>query len=138
MVTEPRYLLDTNICIYIAKRQPPEVRRRFADLAAGEAAISLVTWAELLYGVEGSSRRREAHAVLAELRRALPVLSLSEDTAGHYASIRSELRRSGEIIGNNDLWIAAHARSLGTVLVTNNEREFQRVPGLVLENWARS
>lgn len=134
-MTAARYLLDTNICIYIAKRRPPEVLERFEQLAPGVAAISIITWGELLFGAERSVRRSEALAVLDELRSVLPVLPLGQEAGEHYAAIRADLARRGEPIGNNDLWIASHARAAGLVVVTNNAREFERVPGLLVENW---
>jgi tRNA(fMet)-specific endonuclease VapC len=132
----PRYVLDTNICIYIAKRRPIEVLRRFEQLEPGAAAISVVTWGELLFGAERSVRRPEALAVLEEFRTVLAVLAMADSVGVHYAAIRGDLARRGEPIGNNDLWIASHVRDLGAVLVTNNTREFLRVPGLIVENWA--
>ncbi|MGA4633380.1 type II toxin-antitoxin system tRNA(fMet)-specific endonuclease VapC [Pseudomonas solani] len=130
-----RYLLDTNICIYVAKNSPAEVRERFARHSASELAISVITQGELLYGAEKSQSRERALAVLERLTSLIRVEPLPEEVAAHYGEIRAQLQARGEIIGNNDLWIAAHARSRGWVLVTNNEREFLRVPGLAVENW---
>jgi len=133
----PRYLLDTDICIYISKHRPAEVLHRFRKLRPGEVAMSVVTHGELNYGAWKSSRSAEALAALAELSTLIPVLALEPGVGEHYGQIRSHLESSGRLIGNNDLWIAAHARALGIVLVTNNEKEFPRVPGLVVENWVR-
>ena len=133
----PRYLLDTDICIYIAKHRPAEVLDRFKKLRPGEVAMSVVTHGELSYGAWKSSRSAEALAALSELSTLIPVLAIGPDVGEHYGRIRSQLESSGRLIGNNDLWIAAHACALGVVLVTNNEREFSRVTGLVVENWVR-
>ena len=131
----PRYLLDTNICIYIAKRKPEEVLRRFEALNPGEVAMSLVTCGELLDGAERSSQRAKATEVIRRLVEAVPVLSMDAGTAAHYGNIRAALATAGTMIGNNDLWIAAHARAAALTLVTNNESAFRRVPGLAVENW---
>ena len=133
---EARYLLDTNICIYIRRKKPEEVLRRFRTLRPGEAVLSVITFGELVYGAEKSAQRGAALEVLRELAQALPVQGLPETAAESYGTIRAELERKGEMIGNNDLWIAAHAKAAGLVLVTNNEREFRRVQGLKVQNWA--
>ena len=133
---EPRYLLDTNICIYIRRKKPEEVLRRFRTLQPGEAVLSVITFGELVYGAEKSAQRGAALELLRELAQVLPVQSLPETAAESYGTIRAELERKGEMIGNNDLWIAAHAKTAGLVLVTNNEREFRRVRGLKVQNWA--
>jgi tRNA(fMet)-specific endonuclease VapC len=133
----PRYLLDTDICIYISKHRPAEVLHRFRKLRPGEVAMSVITHGELSYGAWKSSRSAEALAALAELSTLIPVLAVGPSVGEQYGQIRSQLESSGRLIGNNDLWIAAHARALGIVLVTNNEKEFSRVPGLVVENWVK-
>ncbi len=133
---EPRYLLDTNICIYIRQKRPEEVLRRFRKLRPGEAALSVITYGELLYGAVKSERRVAALERLRELVFFLPALSLPETAAEAYGTIRAELEAKGEGIGNNDLWIAAHAIAAGLTLVTNNEREFRRVRRLKIQNWA--
>ena len=133
---DARYLLDTNICIYIRQRRPDEVLRRFQKLRPGEAALSVITYGELLYGAAKSAQRREALERLRELIHLLPALSLPETAAEAYGRIRAELESQGQMIGNNDLWIAAHAIAAGLTLVTNNEREFRRVAGLKIQNWA--
>ena len=130
-----RFLLDTNICIYIRRKKPAEVLRRFRALKAGEVALSVITFGELVYGAEKSAQRAAALELLRELAQVLPVLGLPETAADAYGTIRAELERKGQMIGNNDLWIAAHARAAGLTLVTNNEREFRRVRGLKVENW---
>jgi len=131
-----RFLLDTNICIYVQRKRPPEVLARFSKLKAGEAAISVITWGELLYGAEKSTQRTRALEVLHEFASLIPVLPMHEDAGGHYGAIRAALEAKGQPIGGNDLWIAAHARSAGLTVVTNNEREFKRVPQLKVQNWA--
>jgi tRNA(fMet)-specific endonuclease VapC len=134
----PRFLLDTNICIYIRRRRPPEILQRFERLEVGEAAISVITFGELIYGAEKSEQREAAMRQLEELASLLCVLPLPVDAGRSYGALRAELEANGRMIGNNDLWIAAHARSAKLVLVTNNESEFQRVAGLQIQNWARS
>lgn len=133
---EARYLLDTNICIYIRQKRPEEVLRRFRKLRPGEAALSVITYGELLYGAAKSAQRVLALERLRELVTLLPALSLPETAAEAYGAIRAELETKGEMIGNNNLWIAAHAVVAGLTLVTNNENEFRRVRGLKLQNWA--
>jgi tRNA(fMet)-specific endonuclease VapC len=133
---EPRYLLDTNICIYIRQRRPEELLRRFRRLHPGEAALSVITYGELLYGAAKSAQRAAALERLRELVHLLPALPLPETAAETYGTIRAELESKGEMIGNNDLWIAAHALAGGLTLVTNNEKEFRRVRGLKIQNWA--
>lgn len=133
---EPRYLLDTNICIYIRQKRPEEVLRRFRKLRPGEAALSVITYGELLYGAAKSAQRTAALERLRALVQLLPALPLPETAAETYGTIRAELESKGEMIGNNDLWIAAHALAVGLTLVTNNEKEFRRVRGLKVQNWA--
>lgn len=129
------YLLDTNICIYIAKHNPATVRARFEQLSADVLAVSVITLGELQHGAEKSQARAQALAALRQLQNVVQIAPLTEAVGQHYGQIRSVLERKGQPIGNNDLWIAAHARAEGWVLVTNNEREFCRVDDLVIENW---
>jgi tRNA(fMet)-specific endonuclease VapC len=131
----PRYLLDTNTCIYIRRRRPPTVLARFDRLQPGDAALSVITFGELLYGAEKSQNRAGALKSLEELATITPILLLPLDAAHLYGEIRASLEAKGEVIGNNDLWIAAHAKAAGLTLVTNNEREFKRIAGLKIENW---
>jgi tRNA(fMet)-specific endonuclease VapC len=133
---EPRYLLDTNICIYIRQKRPEHVLRRFRKLQPGEAVLSVITYGELFYGAVKSRQRVAALEGLRELVNLLPALPLPEAAAEVYGSIRAELESKGEMIGNNDLWIAAHAIAAGLILVTNNENEFRRVRKLKIQNWA--
>jgi tRNA(fMet)-specific endonuclease VapC len=135
---EPRFLLDTNLCIYIRKRRPEQVLQRFLKLDPGEAVISVITFGELLYGAATSSERTVALERLRELVHLLPAMALPEAAAEAYGAIRAELEARGERIGSNDLWIAAHALAAGLTLVTNKEPEFRRVRGLKLQNWANA
>lgn len=132
-----RYLLDTNICIYIAKHNPPVVRERFVLHAASELAMSVITLGELRFGAEKSQARERALTAISQLEASIEVMPLSESAGEHYGQIRADLQRKGQSIGNNDLWLAAHARAEGWILVTNNEREFIRIEGLQVENWAK-
>ena len=132
----PRFLLDTNICIYIRQKRPPSVLKRFEKLDVGDAAISVITYGELLYGVEKSADCAPRMRQLEELASLLPVLPLPESAAEAYGALRAALEKAGQTIGNNDLWIAAHAKGAGLILVTNDIGEFKRVPGLKVENWA--
>ena len=131
-----KYLLDTNIVIYVIKRRPLEVLQTF-NLHASRMAISVVTLAELLHGAEKSSQPAAHLAVVEDFCSRLEVLPYSNKAAQHYGAIRAALERTGQPIGVNDLHIAGHARSEGLVLVTNREKEFSRVPGLQIENWIR-
>lgn len=133
---EPRYLLDTNTCIYIRQERPEPVLRRFRNLRRGEAALSVISYGELFYGAVKSSQSEAALQRLRELLHWLPALPLPEAAAEIYGTIRFELAAKGQMIGNNDLWIAAHAVAARLTLVTNNEREFRRVRGLRIQNWA--
>jgi tRNA(fMet)-specific endonuclease VapC len=137
MTAHPRYLLDTNICIYIRREGPHAVMERFKILPPGSTAISVITYGQLAYGVRKRPDPHRAMMIMEELTALIPVLPMAGDVAETYGSIRSDLAGRGELIGNNDLWIAAHAKSLKMILVTNNENEFQRVNGLTLENWAK-
>ncbi len=130
-----RYLLDTNICIYIAKRKPPEVLTRFESLRAGDVAMSLITYGELLYGAARSSTSSQAIATIRKMIEAVAVLPMEPEVGAHYGAIRALLTAAGTPIGGSDLWIAAHARASRLTLVTNNESEFRRVPDLRVENW---
>lgn len=129
-----RYLLDTNIVIYVLKRRPIEVLATF-NANASRMAVSSITLAELLHGAEKSSRVSENLAVIEDFCSRLEVLPYGAKAAQHYGAIRASLEKLGQPIGVNDLHIAAHARSEGLVLVTNNLSEFARVPALALENW---
>jgi tRNA(fMet)-specific endonuclease VapC len=129
-----RYMLDTNIAIYVIKRRPVEALEQF-NRAAGRMCISAVTLSELLHGVEKSSRPDQNLKHVEDFVSRLDVLDYDSRAAAHYGDIRADLEKRGAPIGVNDLHIAAHARSQGLTLVTNNLREFDRVQGLRLENW---
>ncbi|MBI3492865.1 MAG: type II toxin-antitoxin system VapC family toxin [Acidobacteria bacterium] len=130
-----RYMLDTDTCSYIMKRSSQTVIKRLRVIPVSDVCISVVTKSELLYGVEVSPRRMQDATALHAFLPHVEVLAFREDAATHYAQIRADLKRTGRMIGANDLFIAAHARSLGLRLVTNNTAEFGRVKGLTLENW---
>ena len=130
-----RYMLNTNICIYIRRKKPQEVLAHFQKLKPGDAAISVITWGELLYVAEKSQERKKAFQVLEEFITFIPVLPMSENAGKVYGLIRASLEFQGNLIGNNDLWIASHAMSEKLTIVTNNEREFRRIKGLKVQNW---
>ena len=129
-----KYLLDTNIVIYVIKQRPLEVLEIF-NRHHGRMAISAITLAELVHGAEKSSDVSRNVAVVEDFVSRLSVLAYDDKAAWQYGNIRSTLEKTGQPIGVNDLHIAAHARSNGLTLITNNLREFERVPGLLLENW---
>ena len=129
------YLLDTNICIYIAKHKPIEVLQRFQLLEVGQVGMSVITHGELTHGAYKSQQPQLALSKLQQLVELIPVMPIAATVSEHYGQIRSSLEKTGTPIGNNDLWIAAHALDLQVTLVTNNVREFERVPSLKLENW---
>ena len=129
-----RYLLDTNIVIYVIKRRPVEVLATF-NANANRIAISAITLAELLHGAEKSSRVSDNLGVIEDFCSRLEVLPYTAKAAQHYGTIRAALEKLGQSIGVNDLHIAGHARSEGLALVTNNVSEFVRVPALEIENW---
>jgi len=135
----PRFMLDTDTCSCIMKRSYPAVLKRLQAVAVTDVCMSMITKAELLYGVEVSPRRVQDAAALAAFLPYVGALEFTDDAALHYAEIRADLKTRGALVGANDLFIAAHARALGLVLVTNNMTEFRRVADLKLENWtARS
>ena len=131
----PRFMLDTDTCSYIMKRSHPLVLKRLQSVPVGDVSMSVVSKAELLYGVEVSPRRAQDASALAAFLPYVEVVALDDDAALHYAEIRADLKRRGAMIGANDLFIAAHARALGLTLVTNNTAEFERVSDLAIENW---
>ncbi len=136
MTIRPKYMLDTNICIYIQRQAPPSVLARFQTLSPGQTVISVVTWGELLYGAAKSQKTRQVRKVLDAFTSLVPVLPMPPECGVHYGNARAELEKRGQSIGNNDLWIAAHALASGLTLITNNIREFTRIPALTVENWA--
>jgi len=132
-----RYLLDTNICIYIIKQHPKHVIEHLRTLLVGDVAISAITLAELEYGAAKSSHPEQNREALIAFTAPLEVLPFDDDASLHYGEIRADLERSGMVIGAMDMLIAAHARSRSLKLVTNNSREFQRIHGLDIENWVK-
>ena len=131
----PRYMLDTDTCSYIMKRSNNAVLKQLQKVSVSDVCISVITKSELLFGVEVSPRRRQDEAALSAFLRYIEVLDSPDEASLHYAKIRADLKLVGTMIGANDLFIAAHARSLGLTLVTNNTREFGRVRDLATENW---
>jgi tRNA(fMet)-specific endonuclease VapC len=131
----PQYMLDTNICIYVMKNYPPQLAGRFNRLA-DQLCISSITLAELHYGAEKSARVLENLQAIEQFAARLEVVPFSPKAAAHHGQIRAELERAGRPAGTYDMLIAAHARSEGLTVVTNNLREFKRMPGVRVENWS--
>jgi len=130
-----RYLLDTNICIYLIKRRPSGVLERFRQHSPQDVAISTITLFELQYGIEKSQYQQRSEDALAKFLLPLNLINLDYSSAIEAAAIRAQLEEKGVPIGPYDLLIAGLARSQGIILVTNNTKEFERVDGLHLENW---
>ncbi len=129
------YLLDTDTCAFILRRSSPALLERIQAVALRQQAVSTITVAELLYGVQVSSRKKANRLAVDALIRHLAVLDWPRMAAEHYADIRADLKKRGQLIGSNDLLIAAHARSIDATVVTNNVKDFGRVKGLRVENW---
>jgi tRNA(fMet)-specific endonuclease VapC len=129
------YMLDTDTCAFILRRTSDALLARIQAVPLLQQVMSVVTYAELLYGVQLSSKKKANQAAVDALARHLAVLEWPHEAAKHYAEIRSDLKRKGLMIGANDLLIAAHARSVGAIVVTNNTKDFTRVKGLKIENW---
>jgi 23S rRNA (cytidine1920-2'-O)/16S rRNA (cytidine1409-2'-O)-methyltransferase len=130
-----RYLLDTDICIYVQRRRSARALKRFAALQAGEAAMSAISLGELMFGAMKSRDQQTAIETIERFASLIPIEPLPLKAAMHYGVHRARLEQQGRIIGSNDLWIAAHALAGDLTLVTNNEREFRRIEGLRVENW---
>lgn len=130
-----RYLLDTNICIYLIKQKLPQVLERFCSLSLLDIGISSITVAELEYGASKSQQQERNRHALTEFLLSLEIIEFSQAAAVIYGNIRTDLESKGLVIGSMDMLIAAHAMSLDLTLVTNNIREFSRIPHLSLENW---
>ena len=130
-----KYMLDTNICIYLIKHQPREVIEKFQEIAPGEISVSTVTVAEMMYGVEKSQYKEKNQAALQAFLTPLEIVDFDFAAAQQYGAVRAYLEKTGKPIGAYDLMIAAQALSLGLILVTNNVQEFERIPGLAVENW---
>jgi tRNA(fMet)-specific endonuclease VapC len=129
-----RYMLDTDVCIFVMRERSPSLRERFRS-AADQLCISSVTLGELLYGAEKSARRLRNLEIVESFSARLEILPFGEKAAAHYGQIRTQLERTGQRAGAYDMMIGGHARSEGLVLVTNNVREFERMHGLRVENW---
>jgi tRNA(fMet)-specific endonuclease VapC len=128
------YMLDTNICIYVMKNYPADLREKFNTLAE-QLCISSITLGELHYGAEKSARRAENPTAIEHFVARLDVLPFGDKAAVHYGQVRAELERAGTPRGPHDMQIGGHARSEGLVVVTNNLREFARMPGVRAESW---
>lgn len=131
-----KYMLDTNILIYTIRKRPKKVRNAFKEYS-DNLSMSTITLGELVYGAEKSSQPARNLADIEALAARVDVLPFDSQAAQHFGQVRAELAKAGKPIGPYDLMIAGHARSRGLILVTNNLREFNRVPGLRLENWVR-
>jgi tRNA(fMet)-specific endonuclease VapC len=130
------HLLDTNICIYVIKRSPPHVLERFRKADVSSIGISSITYSELMYGVAKSLRPGQNRIALTQFLAPLEIMPYDDAAAERYGDLRAFLERQGTPIGSLDMLIAAHALALNCVLVTNNVKEFARVPHLRMENWA--
>lgn len=129
------YLLDTNICIYILKKKPIEVFNRFKEFKIGDMKVSTITIAELYYGAYNSKRVEKNLDTINSFLEPFDFVEFDEKSALEYAKIKASLKKEGKIIGELDMQIAGVALANGLILVTNNEREFKRVDGLIVENW---
>jgi tRNA(fMet)-specific endonuclease VapC len=134
----PLYMLDTDICSYVMKRSHAQLLKRLQKVPVSDVCISVVTKSELLYGVEVSPWQRQDEQALNAFLGYVEVLEFPDKASSHHAQIRAHLKKAGTAIGGNDLFIAAHARSLGITLVTHHTREFSRVPKLAVEDWTIS
>ncbi|WP_457562603.1 type II toxin-antitoxin system tRNA(fMet)-specific endonuclease VapC [Caminibacter pacificus] len=131
-----KYMLDTNICIYIIKNKPVKVLKKFEKIDPKDVCIYSITASELWYGVYKSSSFEKNAIALEEFLSPLTILEYEENASKAYGKIRSKLEKKGKVIGSMDLLIAAHALSQNIILISNNVKEFKRIPGLNLENWA--
>ncbi len=129
-----KYMLDTNICIYVQQNKNPNVLKKFKENFS-QLGISVITYAELLVGVEKSECKEKNAESLEKLVKYLEITPFDVNAAKEYANIRAKLEKSGNRIGDNDMLIAANAKAENAILVTNNVREFERVDGLIVENW---
>ena len=129
-----RYMIDTDICIYVQKKKYPHVLEKFKKKFS-QICISAVTYAELAAGVEKSEQKEKNAVALNDFTGFLEIVPFGTEEAKEYGNIRAKLEKSGKVIGNNDMMIAASAKVHNMILITNNVREFERVSGLRLENW---
>ena len=132
-----KFMLDTNICIYIIKQKPPGVIERFYQTEISKIGVSSIKLSELLYGVSKSSKPGQNKIALTQFIAPLDILSYDDEAAQYYGQLRAYLEKQGRPIGSLDMLIAAHALSTNCVLVTNNEKEFIRVPNLKIDNWVK-
>ena len=130
-----RYMLDTNICIYVIKHKPESVFRKLKKIKPEDVCISSITYAELAYGVEKSAQPERNRLALSMMLSSIEIVAFDDAAAADYGEIRASLEKGGTPIGSLDMLIAAHARSAGCTLVTNNTKEFCRVEGLKFANW---
>jgi tRNA(fMet)-specific endonuclease VapC len=132
-----KYMLDTNTCIYVIRQKPLNVIERFKKVEISQVGISSITLSDLLYGVSKSSKPEQNQMALAQFIAPLEILAYGDEAAQYYGSIRAFLEKQGAPIGSLDLLITAHALSLEYILVTNNEKEFNRIPNLKIDNWIK-
>ncbi len=132
-----KYMLDTDTCIYIIKQKPVDVIDRFRRLQISQVSVSSITLSELEYGVIKSSKPAQNHLALAQFLAPMEILPYGDEAAQHYGKLRVYLEKHGTPIGSLDMLIAAHALSTGCILITNNVKEFERVPNLKINNWVK-
>ena len=132
-----KFMLDTDICIYIIKRKPPDVIERFYQTEISQIGISSITLSELLYGVSKSSKPEQNRIALMQFVAPLEILPYGDEASQYYGDLRAHLEKQGTPIGSLDMLIAAHALSIPCTLVTNNEKEFIRIPDLKIDNWIK-
>ena len=131
------FMLDTNICIYIIKKKPLRVINRFKNTENSNIGISAITLSELLYGVSNSSQPAQNLVALAQFSAPMEILPYDDEAAHHYGNLRAYLEKKGKPIGSLDMLSAAHALSKSCTLITNNEKEFRRIPDLKIDNWTK-
>lgn len=138
-MTVPVYMLDTDTCIFLMRGEAPELAKRAQQIPLQQQVMSVMTFAELTYGVKASAaaRRKQNQSALDTLALYLAVLPWPQEAAQHYAEIRLDLKKRGAQLGAADLMIAAHARSMDAIMVTNNTKDFSRVRGMQVENWTK-
>lgn len=132
-----KFMLDTNTCIYIIKRKPPNVIERFRQTEISQIGISSITLSELLYGVSKSSKPDQNKIALMQFVTPLEILPYDDEAAQYYGDLRTHLEKQGTPIGSLDMLIAAHALSIACTLITNNEKEFIRIPNMKIDNWVK-